>query len=326
MQRALRYTNRLFALLVAGGVAIATLPAAVAQTEVGVNSVVKNTVSQRAAGTDVDLPAVVGDDVRLQDLIKSGLDSALQMLLLDETVFTIGANAELVIDEFVYDPNQGSGEMAASVARGAFRFMSGRTAKEPDAVSIDTPVASMGVRGTIVEGAVGRESVLAIRGMESIVGGAGELGNNATLLVLRGPSEDSASLNRDGRVTIATPDGEVTLTKSNTAVLIPDNGGPIYGPFPLPQPAVEDFGMLVGTIPTGEPFATLPTVRRPRTWEINDGIVPPLVDPEDEIVIDRPITECGIFDGIGATDGGLVLGGSTGTTIDDFGSIECSAL
>jgi len=37
--------------------------------------------------------------------IVTGSDGHMQLLLLDETVFTIGPNSDIVVDEFVYDPD-----------------------------------------------------------------------------------------------------------------------------------------------------------------------------------------------------------------------------
>src|SRR3546814_20762091 len=83
-----------------------------------------------------------------------------QLLLLDKTSFTVGSNARVKIDRFVYDPARNASSVSASVAKGAFRFMSGKSLKNGRTrSSIQTPVASIGIRGTIVEGVVGREAI-----------------------------------------------------------------------------------------------------------------------------------------------------------------------
>ena len=59
----------------------------------------------------------------------------------------------MVLDELVYDPATGNGSMAVNMVEGAFSFISGEIAKTgPDAMTIETPVVTMGIRGTTVAG------------------------------------------------------------------------------------------------------------------------------------------------------------------------------
>jgi hypothetical protein len=70
-------------------------------------------------------------------------------------VFTIGPNSSLTIDEFVYNPGGGQGRLTANIARGAFRFVSGKVAATgQDAMKITTPAATIGIRGTVGGGVV----------------------------------------------------------------------------------------------------------------------------------------------------------------------------
>ena len=135
------------ALLVAG------VPAA-AQT-VGVNAAVVNDVRMTSQANPAPHKAVVKERVALGNDIQTGKASVLQVLLLDRTSFTVGGNARVKIDRFVYDPNRQASAVGLSVAKGAFRFMSGKALHaNPGQSAISTPVASIGIRGTIVEGAV----------------------------------------------------------------------------------------------------------------------------------------------------------------------------
>ena len=58
-------------------------------------------------------------DMLLGDKLESADASRMQILLLDETVFTVGPNSQLVIDEFVYDPNTDTGKLTANFDRTA---------------------------------------------------------------------------------------------------------------------------------------------------------------------------------------------------------------
>jgi hypothetical protein len=94
-----------------------------------------------------------GEEIFMRDGLRSGLRSGMQILLLDETVFTIGPESELVVDEFVYDPATSAGKIGATVAKGVFRFVTGKIAKkQPSDMNVALPSGNIGVRGTIVAG------------------------------------------------------------------------------------------------------------------------------------------------------------------------------
>ncbi|MEE8424831.1 MAG: FecR family protein, partial [Elusimicrobiota bacterium] len=84
-----------------------------------------------------------------RDDIATNAKGRMQILLLDETVFTVGPDTELTLDEFVYDPFTETGKVTASLTKGAIKFVSGRiAAKTPKNMKIVTPVGTIGVRGT----------------------------------------------------------------------------------------------------------------------------------------------------------------------------------
>jgi len=68
----------------------------------------------------------------------------------DDTRVQVNENSRLVIDEFVYDPKSSkSGRLAVNVAAGTVRYASGQIAKNsPQNVALNTPTATVGVRGT----------------------------------------------------------------------------------------------------------------------------------------------------------------------------------
>lgn len=96
---------------------------------------------------------IPGDRVYLGDSVRTGRTGQALIQLEDRTVITVGANAELKIDKFIYNPEQDLGELVASIPRGVFHFVSGLIAKNDDsAMRINTPVTSIGIRGTIAAG------------------------------------------------------------------------------------------------------------------------------------------------------------------------------
>jgi hypothetical protein len=95
------------------------------------------------------------DPVFMGDKIETGSEAEVQIQLLDETVFTLGASSAFTMDEFVYDPATNDGTVKASMVKGIFRIVSGKVAhKNYDNMVVNLPSGSMGFRGTEVVGII----------------------------------------------------------------------------------------------------------------------------------------------------------------------------
>ncbi len=90
-----------------------------------------------------------GDNVNKGDVVQSGSDSTLGITFIDGTVFGLASNAKMVLNEMVYDPNGSENKSLLSLVQGTISFVAGATAKKGD-MKVDTPVATMGIRGTAV--------------------------------------------------------------------------------------------------------------------------------------------------------------------------------
>jgi hypothetical protein len=77
-----------------------------------------------------------GDKVFMGDKIETGADSHLQVLLLDQTVFTLGPSSSITVDEFVFDPN--NVENKAGMVKGIFRAVSGKVANKKQENAAET--------------------------------------------------------------------------------------------------------------------------------------------------------------------------------------------
>jgi hypothetical protein len=96
---------------------------------------------------------VVNSDVYFRDRCHSTEGARLQATLKDGTQLTLGENATLVVDEFVYDPSKSRGELSIRVVKGAFLYVGGRIEGVTGAnVRIRTPAGAIGIRGTTVWG------------------------------------------------------------------------------------------------------------------------------------------------------------------------------
>ena len=94
----------------------------------------------------------VQSPVFMGDKIVTGPIGEAQLRFRDETRLVVGANAQLVIDAFVFK-NDTPRNVSISAVRGAFRFITGSGPKQ--AYAIHTPTATMAVRGTKFDFSVG---------------------------------------------------------------------------------------------------------------------------------------------------------------------------
>jgi hypothetical protein len=218
---------------------------------VGINAAIRNKVEIRSAATNKTNPAVLRARVFLNDQVSTGGASQLQMLLLDRTTFTVGANARIAVDRFVYDPAANSRATGISVARGAFRFMSGRTLGHPTGpVTVRTPVATIGIRGTIFEGVVG-EDARRIAEREPAVGKVKADDDEASLIVLRGPGPRTQGDTIAGAIDVTVGDRTITLDGPDLALYAPRRGAPPIGPFRISPEGLLALQSLLRT--TAEP-------------------------------------------------------------------------
>ena len=90
-----------------------------------------------------------GDKIYLNETISAGAGSGTQILLLDQSTFTIGEDSEVVMDTFVFDPATNDGKIVASVKQGSLKVISGLISKKnPDSLTVEVPEGTLGSRGT----------------------------------------------------------------------------------------------------------------------------------------------------------------------------------
>lgn len=90
----------------------------------------------------------VGIDVQANEQISTKENDRAQLLFIDGTALTVGPNAQLTIDKFVYDPATKKGELAINASKGVFRLVGGKISKSAP-VTITTPAGTIGIRGGI---------------------------------------------------------------------------------------------------------------------------------------------------------------------------------
>lgn len=130
----------------------------------------------RADGTVEKLS--IGTPIYQGDIIETAADGAVNITFIDETSMAVSENARLAIDNYTFDPATESGTTNFSVLRGLFVFTSGLIGRDdPDDVKIETPVGSIGIRGTIIAGEIlpgGESKISVLEGAIVVSNGSGE--------------------------------------------------------------------------------------------------------------------------------------------------------
>ena len=103
----------------------------------------------------------VGIDLQANELITTNADDRAHLLFIDGTSLTVGPNAQLTIDKFVYDPDTKTGDLAINASKGVLRLVGGKISKT-SAITVTTPSGSLGIRGGIVIMIIGPTQTTAI--------------------------------------------------------------------------------------------------------------------------------------------------------------------
>jgi ferric-dicitrate binding protein FerR (iron transport regulator) len=161
-----------------------------AQTRVGQAAVIKNQVT--GGGRQLN----VGDGVVRDEMVRTGADSAARLVMADSTNLSLGPNASITLDRTVFNDEHSYREIAIRLATGAFRFVTGHSAKS--AYKITTSLATIGVRGTILDvlKQQGKMTVVLQEGLSTVC----TFGGLCVELTL--PGETAVITSSGGKVTI----------------------------------------------------------------------------------------------------------------------------
>jgi hypothetical protein len=193
-------------------------PAVAELTRIGAAAAVSGKISAVSQGAPVGRVISSGKPLFLNDHVTSGPNSRLQVLLLDQTVFTLGPDSDMVLDEFVYDPKTNTGKVTASITKGVFRFVTGKVAgSNPKDMKVKVPTATIGIRGTIVFGSVD--------GDHAVIG-------------LGGPGFNNNTGDRYGGIDVSNEHGSSDISKPGWGTTV-DSGKPPTPPGPLPPGTLD---------------------------------------------------------------------------------------
>jgi len=95
------------------------------------------------------IPAVNGLSVMENDVIQTEKGASLGIVFRDNTRLSIGPETQLTLSRYIYEPSQSRFGFIARILRGTAAYISGSIGKlAPESVAIETPTATIGIRGT----------------------------------------------------------------------------------------------------------------------------------------------------------------------------------
>ncbi|KAF1044982.1 MAG: hypothetical protein GAK35_01552 [Herbaspirillum frisingense] len=117
------------------------------RTQAGIVKVVSGDVQVQRQ--EQKLPAQVGDKLYPGDRVVTAADAAIGITLRDDTLMSLGPRSSFVLEDFKFNESSGEGNIAARLAKGTLRYVSGLIGKHsPERQQISTPTATIGIRGT----------------------------------------------------------------------------------------------------------------------------------------------------------------------------------
>jgi hypothetical protein len=139
-----RFLNIRNGLAIAAALGFATFAGA---ADIGQIKVAKGQVSVERGGQA--MPGLVGTRLQPADTVKTGADGSVGITMYDDSLLSAGPNSMFSLDRYAFDTTTNKGQFDTSLRKGSLAVISGRIAKEsPDAMTVRTPSAILGVRGT----------------------------------------------------------------------------------------------------------------------------------------------------------------------------------
>lgn len=213
--------------------------AAQAQKRVGEAVVIQKEVLrvEGAAASQIS----VGEAMMRDEMVRTGNESAARFVMADSTNLSLGPNASLTLDSTVFNDDHSYRDVAIRMTTGAFRFVTGHS--EKTAYKISTPLATIGVRGTILD-------ILTLRGSTTVVlqeGGSRVCATSGQCIELLEPGDTAIiTQGHNGRVTIKKAGVPPWTFAKNCAAAAGLCSVNQYADGSTVTPGVQDGGMLCG--------------------------------------------------------------------------------
>lgn len=111
---------------------------------------VKTVKGEATVTTDGQVVAArPGTPLHAGSVLSTRSASSMGVVFGDNTLMSFGPDTVLTVDEFLYEPGAGKLKLGARLGKGTLNYVSGAIARlQPDGVTVKTPSATIGVRGT----------------------------------------------------------------------------------------------------------------------------------------------------------------------------------
>ncbi len=138
---------------------------------------------------------VTGTSVHQNETVQTSADGRTTLEFRDATNLYVGSNASVKLDRYVFNPDSSARNAVINMTKGSFRFVTG--ASNPGAFTLQTPHATIGIRGTIVEIDVGaaRTRITLLQGLVNVCPRGG--GRRACEVITPGQSLSVSRLGLD---------------------------------------------------------------------------------------------------------------------------------
>ncbi|WDP92067.1 MAG: FecR domain-containing protein [Desulfobacter sp.] len=95
------------------------------------------------------ISAQKGSDLMARDTVITGQKSYAGVIFNDGTLFTMGPNTRFTLKQYRFEPKHQAYDFSMYLEQGSGLYQSGKIGKlAPEAVSLSTPKATVGIRGT----------------------------------------------------------------------------------------------------------------------------------------------------------------------------------
>jgi hypothetical protein len=169
----------------------------------------------------------LGQQIIFREKITTTASGSVQLAFLDKSTLTVGANSNVIIDEYVFNPATDTGKMTVSVAKGVMRFVGGQISHGGNA-QIKTPTATIGLRGAAGSVTVGADGATTYNhhfGRATVQTGAG-----VQVVARPGFSVTAASANTPPSAPARTPQSNIDQVTTATLSKPTQTGGSTQAP------------------------------------------------------------------------------------------------
>lgn len=202
---------------------ITTLALLSTNSNAAIGSVTEQTGPTEIVRNSKSIESKQNSSIEMQDTVVTAKSKVL-LTFEDHTTVKITEQSKLLIDDFVYDAKKGSGKLALKVALGTARYASGQIAKSnPQSVNIQTPTATIAVRGTDFSMTID------------------ELGRSLVILL---PSCDAKSC-VTGAIEVSTEAGAVFMNQAYQTTLVTSRSEAPSKPIIIPMDQANINNMLI---------------------------------------------------------------------------------